>query len=122
MLVTLMIWAYANGITSSRRIEHLCQQDVAFGRRPYDPRHAAVSLWLNSGVPATAVAHRGGHGAVLLKIYAHCIDGQATAANQHIPDPLSTQDAQQDPEEEVGGDPSRPPEMSEVGGRAERSV
>ena len=24
MLVTLLIWAYANGITSSRRIERLC--------------------------------------------------------------------------------------------------
>jgi hypothetical protein len=31
---------------------------------------------LNSGVPATEVARRAGHGvAVLLKIYAHCIDG-----------------------------------------------
>lgn len=30
MMVTLLIWAYANGITSSRRIERLCQQDVAF--------------------------------------------------------------------------------------------
>jgi hypothetical protein len=41
-----------------------------------------VSLWLNSWVPATEVARRAGHGvAVLLKIYAHCIDGQATAAN-----------------------------------------
>jgi hypothetical protein len=28
------------------------------GRRPYDLRHAAVSLWLNSGVPATEVARR----------------------------------------------------------------
>src|SRR3984957_15924497 len=39
MMVTLLIWAYANGITSSRRIERLCQQDVAFrvicaGRAP----------------------------------------------------------------------------------------
>jgi transposase len=30
MMVTLLIWAYANGITSARRIERLCQQDVAF--------------------------------------------------------------------------------------------
>jgi transposase len=30
MLLTVLIWAYANGITSSRRIERLCQQDVAF--------------------------------------------------------------------------------------------
>jgi hypothetical protein len=35
-----------------------------------------VSLWLNSGVPATEVVRRAGHGvAVLLKIYAPCIDG-----------------------------------------------
>jgi transposase len=30
MLVTLLIWAYANGVTSSRRIERLCARDVAF--------------------------------------------------------------------------------------------
>jgi transposase len=39
MMVTLLVWAYANGVTSSRRIERLCQQDVAFrvvcaGRAP----------------------------------------------------------------------------------------
>ncbi|MBV9854898.1 MAG: tyrosine-type recombinase/integrase [Streptosporangiaceae bacterium] len=71
------------------------------GRRPYDLRHAAVSLWLNSGVPATEVARRAGHGvAVLLKIYAHCIDGQAAAANQRITDALGSQDDGQDPGEE----------------------
>ena len=60
-------------------------------------RHAAVSLWLNSGVPATEVARRAGHGvAVLLKIYAHCIDGQATAANQRIAEALGTPDAEED--------------------------
>ena len=66
------------------------------GRRPYDLRHAAVSLWLNSGVPATEVARRAGHGvAVLLKIYAHCIDGQADAANQRITDALGTPGSRQ---------------------------
>src|SRR3984957_20508751 len=30
MLVTLLGWAYANQVTSSRRIERLCGQDVAF--------------------------------------------------------------------------------------------
>jgi integrase len=75
------------------------------GRRPYDLRHAAVSLWLNSGVPATEVARRAGHGvAVLLKIYAHCIDGQATAANQRIADALDSQDAAQDLGDEGDGD------------------
>jgi hypothetical protein len=61
-------------------------------------RQAAVSLWLNSGVPATEVARRAGHGvAVLLKIYAHCIDGQADAANKRITDALGTQDTQPEP-------------------------
>jgi hypothetical protein len=40
-----------------------------------------VSLALNAGVPATEVARRAGHSvATLLKIYAHCIDGQADGA------------------------------------------
>jgi transposase len=30
MLVAVLVWAYASGITSSRRIERLCGQDVAF--------------------------------------------------------------------------------------------
>jgi len=64
-------------------------------RRPYDLRHAAVSLWLNAGVPATEVARRAGHSvAVLLKVYAHCIDGQAGAANQRITDALTPPDDQ----------------------------
>jgi len=57
-----------------------------------------VSLWLNSGVPATEAARRAGHGvAVLLKIYAHCIDGQADAANQRITDALGTKDTEPEP-------------------------
>jgi hypothetical protein len=64
----------------------------------YDLRHAAVSLWLNSGVPATEVARRAGHGvAVLLKIYAHCIDGQADAANRRITDALGAGGPTPDP-------------------------
>src|SRR5215469_18000918 len=30
MLVTLLVWAYASGVTSSRRIEQRCVTDVAF--------------------------------------------------------------------------------------------
>src|SRR5512135_593140 len=30
MLVTLLVWAYASGVTSSRRIEAACHTDVAF--------------------------------------------------------------------------------------------
>jgi integrase len=69
------------------------QQASPLARRPYDLRHAAVSLWLNAGVPATEVARRAGHGvAVLLKVYANCIDGQATTANQRINDALDGHD------------------------------
>ena len=64
-----------------------------------------MSLWLNSGVPATEVAHRAGHGvAVLLKIYAHGTCGQADAANQRITDVLGIQEAQRDPGDEGDGD------------------
>lgn|SRR5512139_3812756 len=49
----------------------------ALARRPYDLRHAGVSLRLNAGVPATQVAAWAGHSVeVLLKIYAKCIHGQ----------------------------------------------
>jgi integrase len=59
-------------------------------RRPYDLRHAAASLWLNSGVPATEVARRLGHSvAVLLRVYANCIDGGDDANNQRIEDALN---------------------------------
>jgi integrase len=42
-------------------------------RRPYDLRHAALSLWLASGGPPAEIAARAGHSVrVLLTIYAHC--------------------------------------------------
>ena len=44
--------------------------------RPYDIRHAAVSLWLNSGVPATEVARHAGHGGA-----------QAVPEPYHVPCP-----------------------------------
>jgi len=50
-----------------------------------------LPLWLNFGMPATEVARRAGLGAAVpLKIYAHCIDGQADAANKRITDALGT--------------------------------
>jgi integrase len=58
--------------------------------RPYDLRHAAVSLWLNAGVPATQVAEWAGHSVhVLLKVYAKCIYGQEEAARRRIEAALS---------------------------------
>jgi integrase len=44
--------------------------------KPYDCRHGGVSWRLNAGVPAPLVAEWAGHTVeVLLRIYAHCIDG-----------------------------------------------
>ncbi|GAA0445380.1 hypothetical protein Acor_83300 [Acrocarpospora corrugata] len=52
------------------------QANSALARRPYDLRHAGVSMRLNAGVPATQVAEWAGHSVeVLLKIYAKCVDG-----------------------------------------------
>ncbi|TDE19054.1 site-specific integrase [Nonomuraea mesophila] len=57
--------------------------------RPYDLRHAAVSLWLNAGVPAPEVAKRAGHSVdVLLRVYAKCMDGQQEQINGKINDAL----------------------------------
>lgn len=57
--------------------------------RPYDLRHAGVSLWLNGGVPAPEVARRAGHGVgVLLKVYAGCIDGEENTVNTRIEEAL----------------------------------
>jgi integrase len=53
--------------------------------RPYDLRHAAVSLWLNRGVPAPEVAQRAGHSVdVLLKVYAKCIEGDRVKINKVV--------------------------------------
>jgi integrase len=58
--------------------------------RPYDLRHAAVSLWLDGGVAATDVANRAGHSVeVLLRVYAKCIDGGEEAANGRIDEALA---------------------------------
>ncbi|GAA4213085.1 hypothetical protein GCM10023074_63850 [Microbispora amethystogenes] len=58
-------------------------------KRPYDLRHAAVSTWLNAGVPAPQVAEWAGHSvAVLLHVYAKCIAGQEEQARQRIADAL----------------------------------
>ena len=53
--------------------------------RPYDLRHAAVSTWLNAGVPAPQVAEWAGHSVdVLLRVYAKCIAGQHGQATRRI--------------------------------------
>ncbi|GAA1315413.1 tyrosine-type recombinase/integrase [Pseudonocardia xinjiangensis] len=54
-------------------------------RRPYDLRHAAVSTWLNGGVPAPQIAAWAGHSVdVLLRVYAKCIAGQDDALRRRV--------------------------------------
>jgi hypothetical protein len=54
-------------------------------RRPYDLRHAALSLWLNAGGDPAQIAARAGHSvAVLLTVCSHCIHGHEDLLNQQI--------------------------------------
>lgn len=72
------------------------QQRSPLARVPYQLRHAAVSLWLNAGVPPTQVAEWAGHSvAVLLRVYAKCIDGQDEAARRRIEAALTTRGAEE---------------------------
>jgi integrase len=80
------------------------QQNSPLAKVPYHLRHAAVSLWLNSGVPATQVAEWAGHSLhVLLKVYAKCIDGEEEAARLRIEAALRARLVA----EEVAGSPTR---------------
>ncbi|WP_042401503.1 tyrosine-type recombinase/integrase [Streptacidiphilus carbonis] len=75
------VWAEARAHTFTSP----AQFKSPLGRRPYDLRHAAVSLWLNSGVDPSEVARRAGHSlAVLLRVYAKCLHGGEAAANDAI--------------------------------------
>ncbi len=65
------------------------QYATPLARRPYDLRHAAVSTWLNGGVPPTQVAEWAGHSVeVLLRVYAKCLEGGEAVALQRIDDAL----------------------------------
>ncbi|WP_163547720.1 tyrosine-type recombinase/integrase, partial [Candidatus Frankia nodulisporulans] len=56
---------------------------------PYDLRHAAVSTWLNAGIPATEVAEWAGHSVdILLRIYAKCLDGGGAVMRARVDDAL----------------------------------
>ena len=62
---------------------------TALARRPYDLRHAALSLWLNaSGTPAEVAARAGNSARVPHEVYLHCTDGQDDAVSQRIEDAL----------------------------------
>jgi integrase len=61
----------------------VCESPLA--ETPYDLRHAAVSTWLNAGVPPADVASWAGHSAeVLLKIYVKCLAGSAAILRKRV--------------------------------------
>jgi integrase len=80
------------------------QVDSPMAGRPYDLRHAAVSLWLNGGISPTEIAKRAGHSVeVLLRVYAKCVYGQEEITNKRIEEIL---------------DAGRPDEPTETAGEA----
>jgi integrase len=60
-------------------------------RRPNDLRHAALSLWLNTGGDPAQIAARAGNSVtVLLTVYTQCIHGRDNILNQQIDQVLET--------------------------------
>jgi integrase len=56
---------------------------TTLARRPYDRRHAALTLWLNAGAAPARIAQRAGHSIpMLLAAYTHCIDGHDDITNR----------------------------------------
>lgn len=79
-----MVWRNA-------RFDALTARQFAspIAKRPYDLRHAAVSTWLNAGVPPAQIAEWAGHSVeVLLRVYAKCVDGQDDVARRRIEEAL----------------------------------
>jgi hypothetical protein len=77
--------------------------------RPYDLRHAALSLWQASGAPPAEVAPRAGHSVrVLLAVYAHCIPGCDQIASQHIEEALNPSHWPPAGPQKSGADPGNP--------------
>ncbi len=87
------------------------QAQSLLARRPYDLRHAAVSTWLAAGVDATQVATWAGHSvAVLLKVYAHTIQGRNQIARDRITQALAASTTP--PQHPPGQMPGQPPRRS----------
>ena len=56
-------------------------------RRPYDLRHAALSLWLNAtGAPAEVAARAGNSTRVLQEVYAQCVNRRDEVISRQIDD------------------------------------
>lgn len=75
-------------------------------RRPYDLRHAALSLWLNATrAPAEVAARAGNSVRVLHTVYSHCLHGQEDIVSQQIEHALRQHD--RSPSVTASGSPDR---------------
>lgn len=62
---------------------------TGLARRPYDLRHAALSLWLTAGASLADIAARAGNSVhVPQGVYLHCIDDQDDTTSRLIEDAL----------------------------------
>ena len=81
-------WRHAQRVGLRPRLARRLGPGLAattLARRPYDLRHAALSLWLNaSGEPAEVAARAGTSTRVLHDVYVHCISGRDDAVSQRI--------------------------------------
>lgn len=57
---------------------------TGLARRPYDLRHAALSLWLTASAPAEIASRAGNSARVLQTVYTHCLHGQQDLVNRQI--------------------------------------
>ena len=92
-------------------------------RRPYDLRHAALSLWLNAGGDPAQIAARAGNSvAILLTVYTHCIHGRDGLLNQQIGRALGPS-ARPGPHPSVESQRSaRPRDSAEASGYTDRAT
>jgi len=83
------------------RVWHAARSDAlgpalastSLARRPYDLRHAALSLWLTASMAPAEVAVRAGNSVrVLHTVYTHCLYGQEQAVSQQIEQALRQPD------------------------------
>jgi hypothetical protein len=87
-----MLSESVHGRTWHTARDHALGPDLAaapLARRPYDLRHAALSLWLNAtGAPAQVAARAGNSVRVLHAVYPRCLRGQEDVVSRQIEEAL----------------------------------
>lgn len=74
------VWSEARKVVLSEQ-----ELQTALAEVPYSLRHAAISLWIKSGMDPVEAAYRAGHSlAVLYRFYAKLLKGGSAAANRLV--------------------------------------